>query len=63
MLCFECDLIQVVINLVTNALQAIATTDRKGEVRVCVRHYYSSAYIEVCDNCPVIYPSLLFRIF
>ncbi len=61
---FEGDLIQVIINLVINALEAASlATDRQGEVRIAVRHDDQSAFVTVTDNGPGMEPETLSHIF
>ena len=61
---FEGDLAQVIINLVTNGLDAAScATDRDGQVRIAVRHDDESALVVVTDNGPGIDPDTLPRIF
>ena len=61
---FEGDLVRVIINLVTNALEAASSaTDRDGQVRIRVRHSDKCAYIAVTDNGPGIDPETLPHVF
>ena len=61
---FEGDLVRVIINLVTNALEAASSaTDRDGQVRITVRHSDEWAYVGVTDNGPGIDPDTLPQIF
>ncbi|WP_142393429.1 MULTISPECIES: sensor histidine kinase [unclassified Mycobacterium] len=60
----EGDLVQVMINLVMNGLEAAASvTDRVGEVRVSVQHEDGWATVVVADNGPGIDPEALPHIF
>jgi signal transduction histidine kinase len=61
---FEGDLVQVIINLVTNGLEAASSaTDRDGEVRITVQHDDEWAFLVVTDNGPGIDPEILPHIF
>lgn len=61
---FEGDLVQVIINLVTNALEAASsTTDRDGQVRITVHHDDARAHVVVTDNGPGIDDATLPHIF
>ena len=61
---FEGDLVQVIINLVTNGLDAASSaTDRDGQVRITVRHDDEWAVIVVADNGAGIDPETLAQIF
>lgn len=61
---FEGDLVQVMINLVMNGIQAAASTaDRDGEVRIAVEHDDKWVSVVVTDNGPGIAPDTLSRIF
>lgn len=61
---FEGDLVQVIINLVTNALEAAASVnDREGEVRITLHHDDQWAFIVVTDNGPGIDAETLPRVF
>lgn len=61
---FEGDLVQVIINLVMNGLDAASSHDeRNGLVRITVRHDEASVVIDVSDNGPGIEPQHLPRVF
>lgn len=61
---FEGDLVQVVVNLVSNGIESASSVpDRKAEVRVAVRHDDRSAIVTVVDNGPGIDPEALTHIF
>jgi signal transduction histidine kinase len=61
---FEGDLVQVMINLVMNGLEAASSNpDRVGEVRVTVRHDAQWTSVVVADNGPGVDPETLPRIF
>lgn len=61
---FEGDLVQVVINLVMNALEAASSDpDADPRVSVVVRHDQLSVYVEVSDTGPGIPPKIMARIF
>jgi signal transduction histidine kinase len=61
---FEGDLVQVMINLVMNGLEAASTdADRVGEVHVTVQHEDQWTTVVVTDNGPGVNPESLPRIF
>ncbi|MEZ0352307.1 sensor histidine kinase [Mycobacterium sp. pR1184] len=61
---FEGDLVQVMINLVMNGLEAASTdADRVGEVHITVRHEDQWTTVVVTDNGPGVDPETLPRIF
>ena len=61
---FEGDLVQVIINLVTNGVEAAScATDRDGQVRITVRHDPQWAFVVVADNGPGVDPETLPHIF
>jgi len=61
---FEGDLVQVIINLVTNGLEAASVaSDRDGEVRIMVQHDDRWAFVVVADNGAGVNPDTLPHIF
>lgn len=61
---YEGDLVQVIINLVMNALDSASSMgDRDGQVRITVGHDEESALVVVTDNGPGIEAEILPRIF
>ncbi|CQD13768.1 sensor histidine kinase [Mycobacterium lentiflavum] len=61
---FEGDLVQVMINLVMNGLEAASTdADRVGEVHITVQHDDRWTTVVVTDNGPGVDPETLPRIF
>ncbi len=60
---FEGDLVQVIINLVTNGLEAASSATDRGEVRISVQHDDVCARIVVTDNGPGIDAETLPHIF
>ncbi|ORB65917.1 hypothetical protein BST45_14410 [Mycobacterium shinjukuense] len=61
---FEGDLVQVIVNLVMNGLEAASSVpDRTGEVRISVQHDDDSAVVVVVDNGPGIDQETLCHIF
>ena len=61
---FEGDLVQVIINLVTNGLDAASSvTDRDSQVRITVQHNDVCALVVVTDNGPGIDDETLPHIF
>jgi signal transduction histidine kinase len=61
---YQGDLAQVMINLVTNALESASSiTDRDTHVRITVRHDEASALVLVSDNGPGIDAEVLPHIF
>ena len=59
----EHQMVQVVVNILTNAQQAIKSASKTGSISICSSRLGGKIRVSICDNGPGIRPDLLRRIF